>query len=54
MAGNNELDNAVLGGSSDYLSDIAASMNKAVFAKDDEKVYFICVLADMLKDILTG
>ncbi|XP_065898847.1 glutathione S-transferase-like [Dysidea avara] len=37
MAGNNELDNAVLGGSSDYLSDIAASMNKAVFAKDDEK-----------------
>ncbi|XP_065898846.1 hematopoietic prostaglandin D synthase-like [Dysidea avara] len=37
MAGNNELDNAVLGGSSDYLADLTSNMYKVFFAKDDEK-----------------
>ncbi|XP_065900351.1 hematopoietic prostaglandin D synthase-like [Dysidea avara] len=36
MTGNNDLDNAVLGGASDYISDISISMYKIWFAKDDE------------------
>ena len=45
MTGNNDLDNAVLGGSSDYLDDLASNVYKAWFAKDDEKVIkLICVL----------
>ena len=44
MAGNNELDNAVLGGSSDYLADLTSNMYKVWFAKDDEKVIkLVCV-----------
>ena len=39
MAGKDDLANAVLGGASDYLSDIAANLIKAYYlAKDEEKV----------------
>jgi len=46
MAGNNDLDNAILGGSSDYISDIVNNMYKVMFAKEDEKV--ILLLTDKL------
>ena len=39
----NDLDNAVLGGSSDYISDIVTNMYKVFLAKEDEKVIFGCV-----------
>lgn len=44
MAGSSDLDNAVLGGSADYITDIVAAMSKAYFASDDVKVIKYCVL----------
>ena len=44
MTGNNGLDNAVLGGASDYITDISINMYKIWFAKDDEKVVIVCVV----------
>ena len=38
MAGKNELANAVLGGTSDYLSDIIAILTTLYRANDEEKV----------------
>jgi len=38
MGGKDELADAVLGGTSDYISDIAAILSKMFFSKDDEKV----------------
>jgi len=44
MTGNTGLDNAVLGGASDYITDISINMYKIWFAKDDEKVVIVCVV----------
>jgi len=50
MAGKDELANAVLGGSSDYIADITTHMRKAFSATDDEKVIirrlqcYLCML----------
>jgi len=41
MAGNTELDNAVLGGSADFIGDFVAAMTKTYYAKDD-KVKILC------------
>ena len=38
MAGKDELSNAILGGSSDYLTDIGTQLVKTFFAPADEKV----------------
>ena len=38
MAGKDELSNAILGGSSDYMTDIGTHLVKAFFAPADEKV----------------
>jgi len=38
MAGKDELSNAILGGASDYLSDIGTHLGKMYFAQGDEKV----------------
>jgi len=43
MTGDNDLDNAVLGGASDYITDISISMYKIWFVKDDEKVIGCCI-----------
>jgi len=37
MAGKDELADAILGGISDYLSDIAAILGEMFFTKDDKK-----------------
>ena len=42
MAGKDELSNAILGGSSDYLSDIGTHLVKVFFAQADEKVIHHC------------
>ena len=38
MAGKDELSNAILGGASDYLSDIDVHAGKLFFVQGDEKV----------------
>lgn len=38
MAGKDEIANAVLGGASDFMSDIWAKIIQWYFAKDDQKV----------------
>ena len=38
MAGRDELANAVLGGASDYISDIAAGFTKIFLASSEERV----------------
>jgi len=38
LAGNNDLDDAILGGVSDYICDIASNLGKIWSAKDNEKV----------------
>jgi len=50
MAGKDELANAVLGGSSDYIKDIVTQLTKVFNAKEDEKVIirrlhcYLCML----------
>jgi len=43
MAGKDDLANAVLGGASDYMYDIIATVIKIYHAKDEEKVLNICM-----------
>ena len=42
MAGKDEIANAILGGASDYIHDIAAKLIQWYQAKDEEKVLCIC------------
>ena len=42
MAGNNELDNAVLGGTADYLYDLGQTVSKIHHAKEEDKVNACC------------
>jgi len=50
MAGKDELADAVLGGSSDYILDIVAQVTKLFYANEDEKVIirrlncYLCML----------
>ena len=39
MVGKDELSNAILGGSSDYMTDIGTHLVKTFFAQGDEKVF---------------
>ena len=42
MAGKDELANAILGGASDYISDIYAKLTQYYQAKDEDKVVCLC------------
>ena len=42
MAGKDELANAILGGASDYVSDIYAKLTQYYQAKDEDKVVCLC------------
>ena len=44
MAGKNELDNALLGGASDYMADISIKMLQWYEAKDEDKVRTVYAL----------
>lgn len=55
ITASNELDNAVLGGASDFISDITTKMYAAVFAKEDEKVIIVVSCREYnTYNILTG
>lgn len=47
MAGNTELDNAVLGGSADYIGNFAAIMSKTYFATKDDEKECVCVRSSL-------
>ena len=55
MAGNTELDNAVLGGSADYIGDIVSAMSKAYFAKQALLCVFLTTFTTLkLKQIVAS
>ena len=49
MAGNNELDNAVLGGIADYITDIIETVSKVFHAKEEDKVNACLLLQTWLR-----